>query len=707
MSQIRQLAAIMFTDIVGYTSLMGSDEKKAFELLNKNRQIHKPVIEEFGGSWIKELGDGIMASFPSVSSAVYAAIKIQELCHMENAYQLRIGIHQGEVIFESGDIFGDAVNIASRIQSLASPGSIFVSESVQKDLLNKVDIQTSFYKLESYKNVKEPIRVFQVLTGEKNSSVQSISPRQNQFHSIVPDLNVDIWISFRFNDNLYDGWVSEFKKNLEKELLATCKEKLSIFFDERPEDQKYPSELPRIKSLIFIPVISQTYCDQSASIWKDEFQGFLEDVGKDGVGISVPLPNGTAVSRVIPVKIHDIDPQDIKLLEQELSGRIRSLDFIFKDDGVNRPLMPADDEKTSNPYRPLYRNQINKVANAIKEMVMGIKAIQRRVDFDYSSPSLTSREIVSGSASASLSGSAKVHLNEKPKPNIFLAWTSGDLKETREEMAIVLKKAGFNVLPVIDCPSDDEDFKEMVAVDLEKCTCSLHILSGEFGRRFETNDDLSFPQFQFLEAKKRIDLLDSDFHSFVWIHPQTGDKIKPAQGEFIKYIRNNNTRNMMFSNSAGPMQLVDDIRVVMMKEVEEELDTKDTDIFFIFNQEDEHEAMIITDQLSNEYPVEILNIMPDGDDQYREISSQQIPKSKLAVIYFKYAADWAIPFIKQIWKQVGGASSPTTLFFIGEDEPKTNLVRNFKAPKVVSAIAPKEKIPAEVKKVYTTVVKLN
>ncbi len=274
-------------------------------------------------------------------------------------------------------------------------------------------------------------------------------------------------------------------------------------------------------------------------------------------------------------------------------------------------------------------------------------------------------------------------------------------------MAIVLKKAGFNVLPVIDCPSDDEDFKEMVAVDLEKCTCSLHILSGEFGRRFETNDDLSFPQFQFLEAKKRIDLLDSDFHSFVWIHPQTGDKIKPAQGEFIKYIRNNNTRNMMFSNSAGPMQLVDDIRVVMMKEVEEELDTKDTDIFFIFNQEDEHEAMIITDQLSNEYPVEILNIMPDGDDQYREISSQQIPKSKLAVIYFKYAADWAIPFIKQIWKQVGGASSPTTLFFIGEDEPKTNLVRNFKAPKVVSAIAPKEKIPAEVKKVYTTVVKLN
>jgi hypothetical protein len=101
-----------------------------------------------------------------------------------------------------------------------------------------------------------------------------------------------------------------------------------------------------------------------------------------------------------------------------------------------------------------------------------------------------------------------------------------------------------------------------------------------------------------------------------------------------------------------------------------------------------------------------MNIMPDGEDQYREISSQQIPKSKLAVVYFKYAADWALPFIKQIWKQVGGASSPTPLFLVGENEPQTNLARNFKAPKVVSTIVPKEEIPAEVKKVYTTIIDL-
>ena len=158
----------------------------------------------------------------------------------------------------------------------------------------------------------------------------------------------------------------------------------------------------------------------------------------------------------------------------------------------------------------------------------------------------------------------------------------------------------------------------------------------------------------------------------------------------------------MFSNSHGPMQLVDDIRVVIMKQDAKVYDSKDTEIFFIFNQQDEHEAQKIVDVLSLEFPVETMNILPDGEESYREISSQQIPKSKLAVVYFKYAADWALPFIKQIWKQVGGAASPTPMFLVGEDDPHTNLARNFKAPRVISSIVPKETIPAEVKKVYGT-----
>jgi hypothetical protein len=190
---------------------------------------------------------------------------------------------------------------------------------------------------------------------------------------------------------------------------------------------------------------------------------------------------------------------------------------------------------------------------------------------------------------------------------------------------------------------------------------------------------------------------------FVWLASDDNRLIKPAQQNFIKFIRNNITRNMMFSNSKGPMQLVDDIRVVIMKQDARVYDSKDTEIFFIFNEQDEQDAQLIVDSLSQEFPVETLNILPEGEDAYREMSTQQIPKSKLAVVYFRYAADWALPFIKQIWKQVGGASSPTPLFLVGEDDPRSNLARNFKAPRVISTIVPKATVSEEVRRVFSAI----
>src|SRR5687767_9785486 len=109
MSQSRQLAAIMFTDIVGYTALMGADEKKAFQLLKKNREIHKPLIKQFHGTWIKELGDGVLASFHTVTDAVLCGAAIHQACISVSGLKLRIGIHQGEVVFENNDVFGDGV----------------------------------------------------------------------------------------------------------------------------------------------------------------------------------------------------------------------------------------------------------------------------------------------------------------------------------------------------------------------------------------------------------------------------------------------------------------------------------------------------------------------------------------------------------------------------------------------------------------------
>ena len=180
MPSTRQLAAIIFTDIVGYTALMGKDEQRAFEFLDKNRQIQKPIIEQYNGRWIKELGDGVMASFNTVSDAVNAAIKIQQACNSSKEFQLRIGIHLGELVFENDDVFGDGVNIASRIQAIANPGSIYISETVHNSISNKKEFQTKFVKEEKLKNVKEPVKIYQVVADNVVIAHQRIAQKIKQ-----------------------------------------------------------------------------------------------------------------------------------------------------------------------------------------------------------------------------------------------------------------------------------------------------------------------------------------------------------------------------------------------------------------------------------------------------------------------------------------------------------------------------------------------
>src|SRR5258706_3007729 len=174
MSQTRQLAAIMFTDIVGYTALMGDDEQKAFELLNKNRLLQKPLIEQYSGKWIKELGDGVLATFSTVTDAVNCARSIIKGCDQVHGLKLRIGIHQAEVIFENNDVFGDGVNIASRLQALASIGGICISETVRNNVANRKEIKTRFIKEETLKHVKEPVRIYEVVM-ESNQPEEEVS----------------------------------------------------------------------------------------------------------------------------------------------------------------------------------------------------------------------------------------------------------------------------------------------------------------------------------------------------------------------------------------------------------------------------------------------------------------------------------------------------------------------------------------------------
>ncbi len=163
MKDIRKLAAVMFTDIVGYTALMSQDEHKALSILQKNRDIQKPLVEKFNGEFLKEMGDGTLLCFQSALDAVQCAQEIQQSVSDDPDLNLRIGIHLGDIVFKEGDVFGDGVNIASRIERLAEDGGICISEQIYETISNKPGIEADFLGEKTLKNVRHPVKVYSVI----------------------------------------------------------------------------------------------------------------------------------------------------------------------------------------------------------------------------------------------------------------------------------------------------------------------------------------------------------------------------------------------------------------------------------------------------------------------------------------------------------------------------------------------------------------
>jgi tetratricopeptide (TPR) repeat protein/TolB-like protein len=197
--------------------------------------------------------------------------------------------------------------------------------------------------------------------------------------SIIEGYNYDIFISYRQKDNKYDGWVTEFVDNLKKELESTFKEEISVYFDINPHDGLLETHdvdaslKEKLRCLIFIPIISRTYCDPKSFAWEHEFKPFVELASQDKFGMKIKVANGNVSNRVLPIRIYELNNEDIKLCESVLGSVLRGIEFVYAEPGVNRPLKPEDDEKT-NLNKTKYRNQINKAGNAIHEIISGLLA---------------------------------------------------------------------------------------------------------------------------------------------------------------------------------------------------------------------------------------------------------------------------------------------------------------------------------------------
>src|SRR5215831_9315591 len=164
----RRLAAILAADVVGYSRLMGADEEGTHERLKAHLvELVDPKIGEHHGRIVKNTGDGLLAEFGSVVDALRCAAEVQAVMTERNAaasadhrIEFRIGIHQGDVVVEDHDIFGDAVNVAARLEALAEPGGICVSARVRGDAAGKLDLAFEDLGQQQLKNIARPMRVY-------------------------------------------------------------------------------------------------------------------------------------------------------------------------------------------------------------------------------------------------------------------------------------------------------------------------------------------------------------------------------------------------------------------------------------------------------------------------------------------------------------------------------------------------------------------
>lgn len=167
MSQSRRLAAILAADIAGYSALMGSDEARTVRDLKGHQAVVLPMVGEFGGRVIDTAGDGILAEFPSVLNAVECAVAVQRTMVERNAaveperrMAFRIGINLGDVIYDADRIFGDGVNVAARLETIAEPGTICISGKVHEEVRAKIGLPYEDLGTKELKNIAEPVRVY-------------------------------------------------------------------------------------------------------------------------------------------------------------------------------------------------------------------------------------------------------------------------------------------------------------------------------------------------------------------------------------------------------------------------------------------------------------------------------------------------------------------------------------------------------------------
>jgi len=336
---LRKLAAVLAADIAGYSALMGADEAGTVRDLKAHQAVVLPMITEHGGRIIDTAGDGILAEFTSVVNAAECAVAIQRTMDQRNAdveearrMRFRIGINQGDVVFDDSRIYGDGVNIASRLESIAEPGGICISRKVFEDITGKMQLAFIDLGEQQLKNIAQPVRVYRI-SGEQPAAPRvSVKPAlalpDKPSIAVLPFTNMS---GDPEQEYFADGMVEEIITALSRiRWLFVIARNSSFTYKGRAVDVKQVGKELGVKYVLEGSVrkagnrirITAQLLDAitGTHLWADHFDGSLEDVfelqdniASSVAGIIEPTLQTAEYRRSIQQPTNDLTAYDLYL----------------------------------------------------------------------------------------------------------------------------------------------------------------------------------------------------------------------------------------------------------------------------------------------------------------------------------------------------------------------------------------------------------
>ncbi len=329
-----QLAAVLFVDIVGYSAMMQENEQDAVEKINHFREVVEIIAGELDGKIIQYYGDGCLLLFNSSTDSAEFAKLLQADLQEEPRVPARIGIHMGDVLLHGGNVFGDVVNIASRLQAQAPAGGIYVSEMVYRNIVNKQGLDCVFIKEEKLKNIKEPIRIYELLTPW---SIPLMLPQSEMPVAARPKTSIAVLPFFNMSNSedqeyFSDGLTEDIITQLSKIKALKVVSRTSVM-----QYKKAPKHVKDIGRELDVAVILEGSVQRAGEevritaqlidaitdehLWAESYDRSVKDI------FSIQREVALAIAEVLNARL---SPQETKQLDQTPTSNLEAYDLYLR-----------------------------------------------------------------------------------------------------------------------------------------------------------------------------------------------------------------------------------------------------------------------------------------------------------------------------------------------------------------------------------------